>query len=110
METISFEEFKKMDIMTAKILSAEEHPNADKLYVLRVSIGTEERQLVAGIRQQYPQKEVLVGKNIVVITNLQPRTIRGVESCGMLLAAHDENDGISVLTCDRDVSPGSEVS
>jgi len=109
MEMISFEEFKKMDIRTAKILDVQEHPNADKLYILKIDLGNEERQLVAGIRQYYAEKDNLIGKDIVIIANLQPRTIRGIESQGMMLAAHDQS-GISILVTDRQAAAGSAVS
>ena len=108
MENISFEEFKKMDLRTARILEAQDHPNADKLYLLKIDLGTETRQLVAGIRPFY-KKEELIGKDVVVIINLEPRTIRGVESNGMLLAVHDEN-GIHILIPEKPAKPGSPIS
>lgn len=108
MKNISFEEFKKMDLHTARILEVSDHPNADKLYVLKIDLGSQTRQIVAGIRAYY-NKEELVGKDIVVITNLEPRIVRGIESNGMLLAAQDET-GIHILIPEKPSRPGSPVS
>ncbi|MBM3254073.1 MAG: methionine--tRNA ligase subunit beta [Candidatus Omnitrophica bacterium] len=105
---VTFDEFKKLDIRVAKVLEVEDHPNADKLYVLRIDTGTDTRTIVAGIRNFY-KKEELLGRNIVVITNLEPATIRGVQSNGMLLAASDKN-GICILTPDKNPLPGSKIS
>jgi len=104
---INFDDFLKMDIRIGKVLNVEEHPNADKLYVLRVDIGEKEIQLVAGIKNYYAADE-LIGRNIVVLTNLEPRTLRGIESQGMLLAAQSE-ETISVLSPDKEVPAGSKV-
>ena len=104
---VSIEDFKKFEFKVSTIKDAQDHPNADKLYVLKVDIGGQERQLVAGIRPFY-KKEDLVGKQVVVIVNLQPAVIRGVESQGMLLAAQDQ-DGISVVSPDRFVKEGSGI-
>ena len=104
---VGFDDFSKMDIRIGKILSASEHPNADKLYVHRVDIGEKEIQLVAGIKNYYAADE-LTGKDIVVLTNLEPRTLRGIESQGMLLAAQSE-ETISVLSPDREMPAGSKV-
>ena len=104
---ITIEDFKKMELVVAKVVEVKDHPKADRLYVLKVDIGSEERQLVAGIRPFYSPQQ-LVGKHIVVISNLQPATIRGEESKGMLLAVSDEK-GISIIGPDRDVAPGSAV-
>jgi len=108
MDNISFEEFKKMDIRCARILEVQDHPNADKLYVIKIDLGAETRQLVAGIKPWY-NKEELVGRDIVVITNLEPRVIRGMESKGMLLAAQDEA-GVCILVPEKPAKPGSAVS
>jgi methionine--tRNA ligase beta chain len=104
---ITYEDFKKLEIKTARVLNAREHPSADRLYVLDIDIGTENRQIVAGIRGHYSAQE-LVGKNIAVVINLEPVTIRGIESNGMLLAASG-GDALSVLIPDKDVSPGLEI-
>ena len=103
----TIEEFKKLQIIVAQIKEVVEHPNADKLYLIKVDTGTEEKQLVAGIRKSYT-KEELMGRKVVVVNNLGPATIRGEVSQGMILAASDEN-GISILSVDRDVKLGSIV-
>lgn len=105
---ISFEEFKKMELKVGTIKSVEAHPNANKLYVLRVDIGTEERQLVAGLKESY-NPEDLEGKKIIVVTNLEPAKLRGIESQGMLLAAEDDEGKVAILTVDRELSNGSLV-
>ena len=103
----SFEDFKKLDIKIGEVLSVEHVPNADKLYVLQVDLGGKQIQLVAGLKQLYKEDE-LKGKRIVVVTNLDPATIRGVKSEGMLLAAADGGD-VSLLTVDRPIRVGSGV-
>jgi len=94
-----------------KILEAEEHPDADKLVVLKVDLGSEHRQLVAGLREYYEPKE-LVGRTVVVLANLEPRKLRGVWSQGMLLAGVEEGEGgrVGLITCDKDLKPGTKVS
>jgi len=105
---VTIDDFRKLEIVTARIAEATEHPNADKLYVLKVDIGLEQRQIVAGIRQHYT-KEQLIGKTVIVIKNLAPAVIRGVESNGMLLATKDES-GLAVLTIEKDIKLGSPIS
>ncbi|MBF0386834.1 MAG: methionine--tRNA ligase subunit beta [Candidatus Omnitrophica bacterium] len=105
---VSIDDFKKFRIVVAQIKEAAVHPNADKLFVLKVDIGTEVRQVVAGIRRSYTP-ELLVGKRVALIANLAPAVIRGVESQGMILAASDEA-GVSLLSPDRlDLVLGSTV-
>ena len=104
---VSIDDVKALGLRIAEIVDVQPHPNADRLYVLRVRLGDEERILVAGIKSSYAQED-LIGKKIVVVTNLKPATIRGIESQGMLLAA-DGGSVISLLTVDRDVPSGSEV-
>ncbi len=103
----TIEDFQKIELIVAQIKEVKEHPNADRLYVLKVDTGAGEKQLVAGIRLSYT-KEQLVNRRIIMVNNLQPAVIRGEESQGMLLASHDEN-GISILQPDRDVALGSKV-
>ena len=89
---------------------AELHPRADKLIVLQVDLGSQQRQIVAGLRGHYQPQE-LVGRQIVVLTNLPPRNMRGVESNGMLLAAvSDDQSSVVVLTPERACQPGWRVS
>jgi methionyl-tRNA synthetase len=104
---VKFEEFKKLDIRIAKVLEVSNHPNADKLYIVKVNWGEGERQLVAGIKNSYTP-DALLNKQVVVVTNIEPAVIRGVESQGMLLAASDEK-GICVLGLEREVTIGSQV-
>ena len=103
----TIQEFMNLEFKVAQITEAKEHPNADRLFVLQVDLGEEKRQLVAGIRKGYSAEE-LVGKRIVVVTNLDPAVIRGEESQGMCLAASDEN-GIALLSPEREVALGSRV-
>jgi len=98
---ITYEEFKKLEIKVAEIKEVTEHPQADKLYVIKVDIGGEEKQIVAGIRTKY-QKEELIGRKIILLNNLEPAVIRGIESQGMLFAASDE-ENLSILTLDRPI-------
>jgi methionyl-tRNA synthetase len=105
---ISFEEFKKVELKVGKVLCVEAHPDADKLYVMRVDVGEESpRTLVAGLKPYLPMEEVQ-DKLVIVVTNLQPARLRGVESRGMLLAAQ-EGEKVVLLTVAQDVAPGSEV-
>src|SRR3989338_597052 len=104
---ITIEEFKKVEMIVAQIKDVKEHPNADRLYVLTVNTGTEEKQLVAGIRKSYT-KEQLVGRRVVLVNNLQPAVIRGEISNGMVLAVSD-GIGISLLGADRELPLGTIV-
>lgn len=105
---VSFEQFKKMDIRTGKVLEVEAIEGADKLYLLTVDIGTETRRLVAGIKTWYKRSD-LIGKNVVVLANLEPKLIKGIESKGMILAVLSEGK-LALLTTDGEVSPGASVS
>ena len=108
-EGITIQDFAKVELRVGRVKEASDHPNADRLLVLKVDLGEEQdRQLVAGIRGHYPA-ETLVGKNVIVVANLQPAKLRGVESQGMLLAARSGEE-VVVLTTERDVAPGSAVS
>src|SRR5258708_38011613 len=84
--TIQYDDFAKLDLRVATVLDCKPHPNADKLLVLQIDLGTEKRQICAGLRLHY-QPELLIGKQIVVVANLEPRTMRCEPSQGMLLAA-----------------------
>jgi len=105
---ISMEEFKKVELKSAKVLAAEKVPGADKLLKLQVEVGTEKRQLVAGIAQHY-KPEDLIGKIVIIVANLQPAKIRGVDSQGMLLAVSDGNE-LALLTTDKMVASGKSIS
>ena len=107
MEFVSYEEFSKLDLRVGQVLSAKRIEGTQKLLLLEVDLGSGKRQLVAGIAEQY-KPEDLVGKQIVVVANLQPKKIRGYWSQGMLLAA--DVDGKPVLLVpDKPVPPGSKV-
>lgn len=105
--TVSFEEFKKLSIKVAQIKEVKDHPNADKLYLMTIDVGGENRQIVAGIKPHYRPEE-LKGKKIVVIDNLEPAQIRGIESEAMLLAAQDASN-LAVIVPDKDIAIGAKV-
>lgn len=104
----TLEDFKKLDFRVAEILEVNLHPDADRLYVVKVKIGETEKQIVAGIREHYSPED-LKGKKVVVIDNLEPAVLRGVESQGMLLAAKDAT-GLCVLTLDKPLASGTRIS
>lgn len=103
----TIEDFRKLELKIGEIKEVNEHPNADKLYVVVVDLGDKTKQLVAGIRGSY-QKEGLVGKQVVVVDNLEPALLRGIESQGMLLAASDES-GNTIVSPERKMRLGSIV-
>jgi len=125
---VTIEEFSKFDFRIAKIVDAQDHPNADKLVILKIDVGekgsaligqisdqtsntennTTYKQIVAGIKKSYSKNE-LIGKLIVVVNNLEPAVLRGVKSEGMLLAATD-SEGLPILiTPEKNVEPGAKV-
>ena len=108
-EEITYDDFAKIELVVGKILSCEDHPDADKLLVFKVDIGEENpRTIISGIKKWYGVDD-LVGKNVIVVKNLAPRKMRGIESQGMLLAA-DYKDDLTMLTTLKDMKPGSVVS
>jgi methionyl-tRNA synthetase len=107
LEPIGIEDFMKVDLRVGKIVSAERVEKSEKLVKLKVDIGTEERQVVAGIGKSYTPEE-LIGKSIVIVANLKPAKLMGIESQGMLLAASN-GDLLAVATFDRETKPGSRV-
>ncbi|MDD5192191.1 MAG: methionine--tRNA ligase subunit beta [Candidatus Nanoarchaeia archaeon] len=107
---VSFSDWEKIDLRVAEILEIEEIPRADKLYKLKIDLGTETRTLVAGIKPYYTKQE-LEGKRIIVFTNLEPRKIKGIESKGMVLAAvSDDHNEVKLLQPDGAMELGSKVS
>ena len=104
---LTIEDFKKVEMIVVEIKEAALHPNADRLFVLKVDTGEEIRPLVAGIRSSYAPED-LIGRRAIIVKNLEPATIRGEESRGMILAVSDE-EGVSILTPDRNVALGSQV-
>ena len=104
---VSLEDFKKLELKIAEIESVAPHPNADRLYVLGIKVGDTRKTIVAGIRNHYGEEE-LRGKKILVVNNLEPAMIRGVESNGMLLAA-SENEALTLLVPERPIADGAQV-
>jgi len=103
----TIDDFKKIELKVAQIKDVQDHPDADRLYVLTLDVGDKTKQVVAGIKRSYA-KEELLGKQVVVVDNLDPAMLRGVESQGMILAASDD-EGICILSPLRQVKPGSTV-
>ena len=107
---ITIDDFAKLDLRVAKVLAAEKVEKSDKLLKLRLRVGAEERQVVSGIARHYSPEE-LVGKTVVLVANLKPARLRGIESQGMILAAASEDDSLlSLITVDKDISDGTKVS
>jgi tRNA-binding protein len=107
--TINYDDFAKIDLRVATVLECRPHSNADKLLVLQIDVGGEKRQICAGIRQNY-QPEQLIGKQIIVVANLEPRVLRGETSQGMLLATTDSATGRVILLGPMEpVAAGSKV-
>jgi len=104
---ITFEDFKKLDIRIGRVISSEKIAGADKLLKLEVDFGAEKRQIVAGIAEVYSPEQI-VGKEIPVLTNLEPKKIRGIESHGMILAIDVDGKPI-LLYPEKEVIPGSIV-
>ena len=108
MDYISIDDFKRLDIRVGEILSATRVPGTDKLIELEVNIGSEVRHLITGIYPLYRPVD-LVGRRIIVLANLQPRRVKGVESQGMLLAAEWDGE-IGLLTVDKDAPTGARIT
>ena len=109
-QTIQYDDFAKLELRVASVIECHAHPNADKLLVLQIDLGTEKRQICAGLRQHYAPEQ-LVGKQIVVVANLAPRSMRGEISQGMLLAATDPaTQRVIVVSPSEPAAPGSKVS
>jgi len=109
-DTITFDDFAKIKLRVGRVIEAANHPNADKLLVLKVDLGSEQRQIVAGLRGYYTAEQML-GRNIILVANLAPRMMRGQESQGMLLAASNaDRTRVIALTPESDIEPGSVVS
>ncbi len=106
---ITIDDFLKLEIKVALVESVEDHPNADKLYLLNLKIGEEKRTIVTNIKSKF-SKEYLTGKKILVLTNLKPMKFRGIESKGMLLACEDEDGNLALVTPMEDINDGAEIS
>lgn len=116
METISYDEFKKLEARIGTVVTVEPVPDADKLLRCEIDFGEVDvegnkklRQIVSGIREYYPDYSVLVGKQLLYVVNLEPRTIRGVESHGMLMAVDGADGGPVFLVPEKPVAPGSKI-
>ena len=108
-DLIKIDDFDKIELKIGKILKCEKHPNADRLLVFQIDLGEEQRQIVSSIAEFFTCEE-LVGKNVVVVTNLKPAKFRGLESNGMLLCASTPNDEqLDLLTIARDLPAGTNV-
>lgn len=106
---ITIEAFEQLELRVAEVLAAEKVEKADKLLRLRIRVGDEERQLVAGIAQQYAPQE-LIGRKVVIVANLRPAKIRGIDSQGMILAASSEDGKLSIVVPERDMPSGARVA
>jgi methionyl-tRNA synthetase len=107
-DLISFDDFTKMDLRLGKVSAAQKMENTDKLLVLTVNTGIDERTIVSGIAQHYTVEEI-IGKSVVVLLNLAPRKIRGVESHGMLMMAEDKDGKLSALVSERGFEEGPTI-
>lgn len=105
---ITLDDFAKLDIKVALIEKCENHPNADRLYVLKLKIGKRRKTLVSSIKEFYTPEE-LEGRKILIIDNLKPHNFRGIESAGMLLAAQDEDGNLTLATVSEDIADGAKV-
>jgi methionyl-tRNA synthetase len=105
---ITFEDFEKLDLRAARVLTAERVPKTEKLLKLTLDLGTEQRTVVSGIAAAYAP-ETLVGRTVVLLANLKPAKVRGVLSQGMILAAGGA-EVLALLTSDRDIPPGTKIS
>jgi len=108
MSQVTINDFQRLDIRVGRVISAEPIKRSEKLLLLKIDIGSELRQIIAGIAQYYKPEE-LVGKEVIVLANLQPRTIMGFVSQGMLLAAVEDDKPVLIIP-DREVRVGSRVT
>lgn len=108
-ELITIDDFAKVKFKVAKVINCEDHPKADKLLVLTLKVGEETRTVVSGIKEWY-KKEDLIGKKVIVVANLKPVKLRGIESRGMILAAEDKEGNLTMLSTLEDIEDGSIVS
>jgi methionine--tRNA ligase beta chain len=104
---ISFKDFKKIEIKIGEIITVEKIPETDRLLKLKVDFNEDDlRTIVSGISEYYPDEQILVGKKVAFVTNLEPRKIRGVESNGMILAVSDEDKNFSLLETNEKIPAG----
>jgi len=107
---IPYSDFEKLDLRIGTILNVEDHPKADKLYVLKIDLGeSAPRTIVAGLKTKYTHEQ-LKGKQAVFVANLESVTLRGIQSEGMILAASDENkENVFIIKPDKEIQPGSKI-
>ncbi len=106
---IPYSDFEKLDLRVGKILQVEDHPNANKLYILTVDLGEEKpRTIIAGLKPYY-KKEELINKKTIFIANLEPRKILGLESNGMILAADNAKGKVIFLSPEKDIEEGAKI-
>ena len=108
-ENITFDDFSKLDLRVATIIHAEAVPKTQKLLKLTINLGIEERTIVSGIAEHYKPEDI-IGKQIIMVANLEPRAIKGIESKGMILMIHDESKGLVMIRPEAEVEPGSQIS
>jgi len=106
---IQYDDFAKLELKAGTVIACEKVAKADKLLKLEVDLGNEKRTIVSGIAQHY-KTEDMVGKQVIVVTNLAPRKMKGIESQGMILTAEDKDGKLQLLKPENPVSPGSSVS
>jgi methionyl-tRNA synthetase len=106
---INYETFRQVELKVAKVLEAERVEGSEKLIKLKVDLGSETRQIIAGVGDKY-EPENLISKNIIIVVNLESKNLMGLESQGMLLAASNENEGPVLLTIMNDIAPGSGIN
>lgn len=107
-ETVSYTDFARLELRVARVIEARPHPNADKLLLLQIDVGDEQKQIVAGIRQFYTPEQ-LVGRKIIVVNNLEPAMLRGETSSGMLLAATSGEKVVLLQPDDPECLVGAKV-
>jgi methionyl-tRNA synthetase len=108
-ESIVYDDFAKLDLRNGKIIAAEKVEKADKLLKLTVDLGFETRTIVSGIAQHF-SPDAIVGKQVTVVVNLQPRKMRGIESNGMILMAEDAHGKLHFIHPEESIAPGSSIS
>ncbi len=107
MELIDIADFKKLELVAGKIIDVQDINTNKPMYILKVDIGIEVRNIIAGIKDYY-QKQDLINKNVIIIANLKPKTIMGIESKGMLLIG-DDGTNISLITPEKELKPGAKI-
>ncbi len=105
---ISFDDFKKLNIVVGTVENAEEIDGSEKLYKFGINLGDEIRQIIGGLKPSYA-KDQLIGKQVLILENLEPQKLMGLESQGMILCASDENGKAIIITPEKPVNNGSQI-